>query len=157
MKPAESFKRRVRALVDSAGGKKPLARKMGISDSAINSWLAGSVPFNSKLREACENSGVSLNWLRDGHGHQEDELAKVTSTARGSYHLSDSHAHSRDAQDAPVGDGWPVVVRVLADRLTSTQIAEALNEILGHKVIDESVRNTASQILIAAQLPKLKR
>lgn len=56
-----------------------------------------------------------------------------------------------------VAGGWRIVVRVLADRLTSTQIAEALNEILSHKDIDESVRNFASQILIAAQLPKLKR
>jgi len=153
----DSFQRRVRALVDAAGGKKPLARKMGISDSAINSWLAGSAPFESKLREACETSGVSWSWLRDGHGRAAPELIKVTANGRGLYHLTDLHSHSRVAEEAPVGDGWPIVVRVLADRLTSTQIAEALNEILAHKAIDESVRNAASQILIAAQLPKLKR
>lgn len=164
MSPAESFQRRVRALVEAAGGKKPLARKLGVTDSAINSWLAGSHPFESKLQAACERSGVALAWLRDGKGRAEDELAKV---AEGNRHrrtaFNDANQHAlgvRVMEDAPpilIDTGWRVVVRVLADRLTSTQIAEALNEILAQSNIDEAVRNGASQILIAAQLPKLKR
>lgn len=165
---AESFQRRVRALVEAAGGKKPLARAFGVTDSAITSWLAGSKPFESKLRLACERSGVSLRWLRDGIGMPEPELGKVTSHHSRRIDFQELNGHGRDEfsarvredASAPAGAteaGWRIVVRVLADRLTSTQIAEALNEVLAQSDIEESVRNSASQILVAAQLPKLKR
>jgi transcriptional regulator with XRE-family HTH domain len=53
--------------------------------------------------------------------------------------------------------GWSIIVRALADRLSTNQIAEAMSEVLAHTEIDEGVRNAAAQILISAQLPKLKR
>lgn len=161
MSASDPFQRRISALIEAAGGKKPLARKLRLTDSAINSWLSGSKLFESKLHDACEKSGLSYAWLRDGVGRTEHELAKVAMNGNYNPALIAAHdAHSGRIAEEPLhlGEGgWRIVVRVLADRLTSTQIAEALNEILSHKEIDESVRNFASQILIAAQLPKLKR
>lgn len=156
MSPA--FPRRIEMLVQSAGGKKPLARRLGVTDSAINSWLAGSKPFNSKLREACDHSGIAIEWLRDGRGPAEVELAKVSARPPPQRYEGEE---SRLREDSPQfdhgSDGWRTIVRVLADRLNPTQIAEAMKEVLAHTEIGGDVRNATASILSEALLPKLKR
>ncbi len=77
MKPSQSFTRRVEALIKRARGVKPLARRLGVSDTAIHSWLDGTKPFDSTFQTVCDKSGISIEWLRDGTGDEEAELAKV--------------------------------------------------------------------------------
>ena len=79
MNPDEAFKGRVQRMMDAVGGKKPLARLLGVTDSAVNSWTKGSKPFASTMREMCEHSGVSLEWFRDGIGDEEEEIAALRS------------------------------------------------------------------------------
>jgi len=146
---------------------KPLARKFGVTDSAIKSWLRGSKPVKDKISNACKRTGISLEWLRHGDGNATNELAKVDPAAPHNFPSQSQHQHQ---ESRPVGhtveaaadydspeSGWPVVVRILAARLNSKQIAEALKEILDGEEIDESVSKSASQILVNAQLPKLNR
>lgn len=148
-------------LIDAAGGRKPLARRFGVTDSAIKSWLRGSRPVEGKLLTATKKSGVSLDWLKYGRGDTDDEISKVSPHAHYSSNRFVDHGSSRLNEDSPshseAEDGWPIVVRILAARLNSKQIAEAMKEILDEEDIGEPVSKSASQILISAQLPKLNR
>lgn len=137
---------------------KPLARRFGVTDSAIRSWVRGSRPVEKKLSEASARTGISLEWLKYGRGNGEAEIGKIA--PRGNHHFEE-HPPERFMEDeATYGDGkggWTLVVAILAARLNSKQIAEALKEILDSDDIEEHVSKSVSQILVAAQLPKLNR
>lgn len=102
MTQTEPFQDRVKALIERAGGAKPLARRLGVSDMAIKSWLRGSRPFDSTLEQIQERTGVSPRWLRDGLGNEEDELAKLDalpdSTPRAALKAAIERAHLTPAE-----------------------------------------------------------
>ncbi len=77
MSQADTFQGRVKSMIKRMRGVKPLARRLGISDTAIHSWFKETSPFDSTLEEACTESGISLAWLRDGDGNEQEELAKL--------------------------------------------------------------------------------
>lgn len=74
----EAFTERVQKMVDRANGMRPLATQLGVTNTGIRAWLAGSKPFDSTLLRVQETSGVSALWIRDGVGDEETELAKIS-------------------------------------------------------------------------------
>lgn len=74
----KEFTQRVRQMVDRAHGVRPLGVQLGLTDSAVRAWLAGSVPFDSTLRKVADHSGLSAAWIRDGIGDAEHELCKIS-------------------------------------------------------------------------------
>lgn len=126
----------------------------------------------SFLDDLINRSGLSLGELARRAGYEERTLRRVIS---GEVDLSermrknllracdDGASPKLDEEPAIYGSpglhhaAWKTVVRVLADRLNSTQIAESLSEVLSKHDLDETVRNAAAAILSEALLPKLKR
>ncbi|MFC3851649.1 helix-turn-helix domain-containing protein [Salinispirillum marinum] len=45
------------------------ARKVGLSESLIRKYLAGSEPSLSKANQIAQRANVSLEWLATGHGY----------------------------------------------------------------------------------------
>ncbi|HEX8310118.1 MAG TPA: S24 family peptidase [Chthoniobacteraceae bacterium] len=68
-------------MVDRVGSQRELARRIGVSGPTIIGWLAGSTPYESTFRKISEKTGVSLEWLRDGRGDDETELARMNAAA----------------------------------------------------------------------------
>ncbi len=66
---------RLKRLIDEAKSQKKVARLAGVSDGTLINWIRGLGLRESKLRDAAHNLGVSLEWLRDGLGDEEAELA----------------------------------------------------------------------------------
>lgn len=73
----KEFINRVEKMVERAAGIRPLADQLGVTDSAVRSWLAGSKPFDSTLRKVHAKSRISPMWIRDGAGEDDIELAKI--------------------------------------------------------------------------------
>jgi SOS-response transcriptional repressor LexA len=78
----KAFAARVKRMVEAAGSRRALARRLGVSDTGIMSWLGESVPFESTLRKVSATSGISFDWLRDGSGDDDFELAKLAVAAQ---------------------------------------------------------------------------
>jgi len=67
---------RLKTLIEAARSQKEVARTARVSDGTFINWLRGLGVRESKLREVARNLGVSLQWLRDGVGDEEVEMAK---------------------------------------------------------------------------------
>lgn len=69
------FKERLAELIKIAGSRRAAARLMGVSDVSIMAWLGGQLPLDSKLRTIAARIGVSEEWLRNGRGNADEQLA----------------------------------------------------------------------------------
>lgn len=65
---------RLEKLVGVAGSQRKLAELVGKTAPAVNGWLKGSIPYPLTLAKIAERTGVSLDWLTEGEGHEETEL-----------------------------------------------------------------------------------
>ena len=64
-------------MVDTAGSQRKLAALIGKSDANVINWLKGATPFESTLRQISKQTGVSLEWLRDGTGDPWEEMERL--------------------------------------------------------------------------------
>ena len=76
MTPSNTVATRLKTLIEAARSQKEVARAARVSDGTFINWLRGLGVRESKLREVARNLGVSLQWLRDGVGDDEVEMAK---------------------------------------------------------------------------------
>jgi SOS-response transcriptional repressor LexA len=76
MSPSNTVAARLKTLIEAARSQKEVARTARVSDGTFINWLRGLGVRESKLREVARNLGVSLQWLRDGVGDDEIEMAK---------------------------------------------------------------------------------
>lgn len=81
---ADGIPSRLRQLIVAAGSQKELARLGGISDGTLINWLRDLGIRETKLQEFSGKLGVSIEWLRDGEGEAEEEIAKVAEVSHGS-------------------------------------------------------------------------
>lgn len=161
MTAPHDFADRLQSLIERAGGKRPLARQLGVSDGAISAWVAGSVPYDSTLAAACARSGVDFRWLRDGEGSAEFSLARIRPPARrGQTFTYPTASYPQVIREEPPGadaePGWLAVLRVLAAPLTATQLSAAIQEVLGSDV-ELATRAAAARTLHEVLITKIRQ
>jgi phage repressor protein C with HTH and peptisase S24 domain len=66
---------RLKRLIDEAKSQKEVARMAGVSDGTLINWARGLGLRESKVREVARNLGISVEWLRDGAGDEDAEIA----------------------------------------------------------------------------------
>lgn len=66
-----AFLRRLRHVIDRAGGAYVVASIAGVSAPAVYGWLAGSVPYRRTITKICARLGVNEEWLLTGEGPEE--------------------------------------------------------------------------------------
>lgn len=106
----EDFARRLRQIIAKVGNASTLARRVGISNSALTRYLAGSEPSRRVLIALADAADVSLEWLIRGSGRAQpwapNDLPKSMTTLP-LYRLA--------GQDAGVfGDQRPTIFRAQA-------------------------------------------
>jgi transcriptional regulator with XRE-family HTH domain len=55
-----------------------LADRVGVTGSAVNGWLHGTIPYPRTLNKICLSLGIRRDWLL--HGDGEKNLAKLDET-----------------------------------------------------------------------------
>jgi len=85
MKDSATIATRLKRLIDEARSQKEVARMAGVSDGTLINWARGLGLRESKVREVARNLGISVEWLRDGAGDEDAELAafRARLSARG--------------------------------------------------------------------------
>lgn len=73
----KGFPERVKLMIKLAGSQRALARMINVKDPTIIGWLGGAEPFESTLQKISKSTGISMEWLRDGAGDEEEELVKL--------------------------------------------------------------------------------
>lgn len=71
------FAKRVKHLVDAAGGQGPLARLAGISQQNVGRYLSGSEPRRKHLVALAKAGNCSISWLATG---QDEGASKLVAT-----------------------------------------------------------------------------
>ncbi len=122
-------------------------------------WEAGSVPYARTFRQIAERTGVSVEWLRDGIGDEESELAKVRisheSPLKGqespdSSVREDPHEMPFFPQSSPYS-----LLEKSAARMPSEGIAATIIDVLNDRAHPQQARNAAAQRLAETLRKKL--
>ena len=77
MSESTPFSRRLSLLVESAGSQNKLARISGVASATIGNWLNSEIRLETVLRRFAMNTGVDLDWLKEGVGDDAAQVAKL--------------------------------------------------------------------------------
>ena len=104
----ETFKQRIKAVCQHAGGQKPLAGALGSPPATIHNWVKGySEPSFHKITLICEKTGFNAAWLTFGEGPMrpgeevlppsawEQEKALLEEKVRAFKHMRDNFESTR--------------------------------------------------------------
>jgi phage repressor protein C with HTH and peptisase S24 domain len=64
----EAFAQRLLKITEQTGGPLALARKVGVANSSIHSWLRNAEPARKHLVAIADKTGTSVEWLATGRG-----------------------------------------------------------------------------------------
>lgn len=152
MDETAAFQKRIKIMVDQAGGQRALARLVGKTNATINGWLAGSIPYDATFQQIAEKTGMSVEWLRFGLGDEDTEIGNLRRT------ISRSISGVSDERLQEIPDAFIPAARlqnyVAASMLTYEEVAKRVHvpapdlELMlkGKKQIDKAVLNKAKQL-----------
>lgn len=78
----EEFTKRIRHVVERAGGAQRTADLAEVSHQAVYGWLAGAMPYLNTITLLCGKLGISEKWLLQGIGSEEHHEDTATTTIR---------------------------------------------------------------------------
>jgi hypothetical protein len=155
MEIAEGLPERIEKLVHAAGSQRTLARILDVSDGTIIGWLDGVKPFPRNLEKIAERANVSLEWIRDGAGDEENEIERFRSqNLSGSLNVR-GQPPSMECPMIASGSGPMAIVERTAMRLEAHAIASTISDVLRDPHVRPEERNATAKRLAAALLKKL--
>lgn len=127
MKAGGSLSKRISLLVEEAGSARRFADIAGVQNPTVLGWMNGSQPYAKNLRQICERTGVSLEWLRDGKGNDQNELETFAESTRGVASRrwqDDSETENNRLKEEPEPYARVVDARHFSEALLAEIIAE---------------------------------
>ena len=103
----EAFTQRLRFVIDQAGSIAALAKRIDMSPSGVQRYLAGGQPTRRVLITIAESMNISLLWLMTGEGSpaRSDSFAdphqSIRSLTRLPIYLTQTRASSGELQEDP--------------------------------------------------------
>lgn len=154
---------RIARLVEKAGGQRALSRALGVADGTVIGWLGGAEPYERTLAQIAERTGVSVAWLRDGQGNEEEELGRFSRQIRESSLSTESDESSRVREDPATPAMLPApanchrIIEHLTHGMSPERITTALSDVMNDQQLSPEERRRTGQALTQILSARLSR
>lgn len=161
--PGSALAKRLSAVIAHLPTQAEAARLGGVTEGTLINWQRGLGFHDSTLARFAENLGVSVSWLRDGKGDEQEELGKFSRRIRESPLSTESDESSRVREDPATPAMLPApancqrIIEHLTHGMTPERLTTALSAVMNDQQLSAEERRRTGQALTQILSTRLSR